>query len=360
MKLNVAIPGLLMALLASCSGTNQNNTLQSTPQIKQTSEPRVVEPTATPNRSNTSDSADTPIKSQLPAFDSVSFPQETCGDHLLKDVKTDTVKFYPVFIDYSENNLQAVKAKFCRDAFKKRRKDNDKEAIQVASFVSEERANKFKEFLVTKLSIVSNELKEPTVIAVKPTGDIKNQGKKANDSTNISNSVYSIGKAAKLTFYQIKELIEMEKKKAYKGLGSQEEVKAKFVVPTYLPPGFHVSHFSTNYTENLGGRYTIVYCNSSRSCFRIEGGIPLPIGDEPISYETTKEISSPALGKVKLGYVNYDRTGNKPYIGFAGLVNQFLKDNNEYIFDSGDFGKEQAITLNEAVKIVESLQYLNP
>ena len=154
----------------------------------------------------------------------------------------------------------------------------------------------------------------------------------------------------------------MEKRKAYKGLGSKEEVQAKFVLPTYLPPGFNVSHFGTKYNEKLGGRYEIVYCNSSKFCFLIGGGIPEPMGDEPISYETIKDISSLALGKVDLGYANYDRTNNKPHIGFTGSLDKFIKDNNDYIFQSPSMiyvGNNKAISMSEAIKIVESLQYLN-
>jgi hypothetical protein len=188
--------------------------------------------------------------------------------------------------------------------------------------------------------------------------------KEVNVPSPISTSD-SIGKAAKLTPVQVKELIEMEKRKAYKGLGSKEEVKAKFVLPTYLPPGFSVSQFSTKYNEKLGGRYEIIYCNFSKFCFLIGGGIPEPVGDIPISYETTQKISSPALGKVGLGYANYDRTQNQPHIGFAeGGVDNLYKDNNEYIFQSSAWGwsgvrENPAISLNEAIKIVESLQYLS-
>ncbi|WP_293354891.1 MULTISPECIES: hypothetical protein [unclassified Microcoleus] len=199
---------------------------------------------------------------------------------------------------------------------------------------------------------------EPT-----PTVDRPNQDQKAENLANIKKSPEEIGKAAKLTPAQIKELIEMEKRKAYKSLGSKEEVKAKFVLPSYLPPGFNVERFSTRYNKNFGGRYEIVYCNASKFCFLIEGGIKLPIGDEPLRYEIIKNISSLALGKVELGYANYDGTNNEPHIGFTNSMDRFIKDNNEYIFQSPSMnyvGKNQAISMNEAVKIVESLQYLTP
>jgi hypothetical protein len=198
--------------------------------------------------------------------------------------------------------------------------------------------------------------------AAQPTGDQQSQNKKSDNVVGADNSPYAIGKAAKLTSDQVKELIEMEKRKGYKRFGSKEEVKAKFVLPTYLPPGFNVSHFRTKYNEKLGGKYEIVYCNSSKFCFLIEGGILGAMGDGPISYETIKDISSLALGKVELGYANYDRTNNKPHIGFTGSVNRFSKDNNDYIFQSPSMiyvGNHKAISMSEGIKIVQSLQYLN-
>lgn len=345
MKLKVTITGLLIGLLVGCSGTKQYNKVQSQAETAQSV-------AATPIH--------TPAPSPSSTFKGVSFPQATCGEKPPNKAQADTVKFYPVFIDYSKSNLQAVKSKYCRDAFKKFRKDKGKDVIQVASFITEKRANQFQEFLENKLGSVSAEVGEPKVIAVKPKGNVKPKDNTANNSTNIPISANSVGKAAKLTPEQVKELIAMAKRKAYKGLGSKQEVTAKFVVPTYLPPGFQVSKFSTRYYDKLGGRYEIVYCNSSKSCFLIAGGIPLPIGDEPIIYETTKEISSAALGKVVLGYTASARESNEPHIGFTGSLDNFGKDDNDYTFQSSVFSvPSKIISLQEAVKIVESLQYIN-
>jgi hypothetical protein len=188
---------------------------------------------------------------------------------------------------------------------------------------------------------------------------------KTNDSPISPNASDLVGKAAKLSPKQVDELISLANRKAYKGLGSKEEVKAKFVVPTYLPPGFVVTELRTNYSNNLGGRYEITYCNSNKSCFLLDGGIPLPMGDEPTSYETTKEITSPALGKIILGFTESRKSSNKVYIGFKGEADQFWKDDNSYRFDSpvpnGENSEStSSISFQEAAKIVESLQYINP
>ena len=394
MKLNLAIPGLLIALLVGCNDTTTTvaPTVSPSATANPTSNPVVSEkistPTATPTpvaSEPTPTATPTPVASEptlTPTnspnpFDSDSFPKAGCGDRMPTDKKTDIVKLYPVFVDYSDSNLQNIKDNYCGDALKITTKDQGKYVIQVASFTDEKRVNQFKEFLARKLGNTSVEVGEATVIGTKPiqkspkkvaeaaqpTGDQQSQDKKADDVVGADNSPYAIGKAAKLTSAQIKELIEMEKYKSYIRSGTKE-VKSKFVVPTYIPPGFQVSGFRTADDDGHGGlRYRIDYCNSSKFCFAVVGGIQHDIGEAPLSFEIVKNISSPALGKVELGYTNYDGTNNKPYIAFTGAMNRFVKDNNFYVFlSAGGYlnQDDQTISLNEAIKIVESLQYLNP
>ena len=361
MNFKIPVAGMLLGLLVACNETKPESTTVSST-LKQQQAP--------PSQPEVKQLPETKVTKQINPFDKTSFPQEVCGDKLPHISKTNTVKVYRIFIEYNESNLQTIKANYCQDAYL--RKDKGKQAIQVATFVNKERANQFKEFLENKLGNVSLEVGEPTVRAVKNKGDRNAQSKKANDSTNTSSSAYSIGEKAKLTPAQVKKLIEMEKRKAYKGLGSKKEIKTKFVLPTYTPSGFNVNYLITRYYEKLGGVYEIVYCNSSKSCFLIGGGAPVPIGDPPINYETIRKISSPALGKVELGYVNFDKKNNITHIGFTGSLDRFWNNNNEYTFTSsvgsvispdggyGNFPNNKTISLNEAVKIVESLQYMNP
>ncbi len=119
----------------------QQQAPQSQPEVKQSPETGATKP--------------------INPFDKALFPQDSCGDEFPNNSKTETVKFYPVFIDYNESNLRTVKANYCRDAFIILRKDKGQEAIQVASFISKERATQFKEFLGNKLGSVSLEVAEP-------------------------------------------------------------------------------------------------------------------------------------------------------------------------------------------------------
>jgi hypothetical protein len=297
-------------------------------------------------------------------FDRASFPKESCGDKLPNDSKTNTAKLYPVFIDYNESNLQTVKANYCRDALKKPSKDKDQEAIQVASFTSEERANQFKEFLGNKLGSVSAEVGEPRIIAVKLKGNVKPPGKQANNL----NSATSIGKAAQLTPNQVKQLRSIIFQDI---LGKKHKIEA--IVPTYIPTGFKLSGFEVfdgNSERSVG--YEMIYRNASNSCFSISAFSLGAGAGPPFVTKNLKEVNSPALGKVIIGYTDFDKTYNYPYIA-ANLSHSPLTS------DSRDFGSSRwgysfrsphnladavpvcnTISLVEAVKIVESLSYLYP
>ena len=130
--------------------------------------PRPTEPkpttqaTASPNPSSNSNSFDS-IKSN--SFDSIKFPLTACGDPLPSDPKLYPVNLYPVYIDYSDQNLAQVRSQFCQDALDINREKTNKKSIQVASFTTLERANKFKEILRKKFGNV--EVGEPTKISSK-------------------------------------------------------------------------------------------------------------------------------------------------------------------------------------------------
>lgn len=115
--------------------------------------------------SETSSTSSSPVienqSSSSPAnpFESMRFPQPNCGDAMPTDPKAFPVNFYPVFVDYSESNLQIVTSRFCKDAYQMVRQDTNKEAIQVGSFTSFERAELFKAFLQKTFS--SGEVGQP-------------------------------------------------------------------------------------------------------------------------------------------------------------------------------------------------------
>ena len=267
MKLNLAIPGLLIALLVGCNETTTVATSVSpsaTP--SPTTTPVVPKKTPTPKSTTTPVASEktptsTPTATNSPnPFDSDSFPKAGCGDKMPTDKKTDTVKLYPVFVDYSDSNLQTIKANYCGDALKITTKDKDKYIIQVASFTDEKRVNQFKEFLARKLGSTSVEVGEATVIGAKPipkstknvakatqpTGDQESQDKKADSVVGADNSPYAIGKAAKLTTQEVEKLMSLEKSNlVLKDKLKMERLKIKAIVPSYIPPEFKLKEVDT-------------------------------------------------------------------------------------------------------------------
>lgn len=87
---------------------------------------------------------------------SQNFPLSTCGD----PNPGVTNIWYPVFIDNSDANLFLVRRDYCGDAFRKYRKEKRRTSIQVASFISQEKAEQFAQIMRNKIG--SGEVGQPT------------------------------------------------------------------------------------------------------------------------------------------------------------------------------------------------------
>lgn len=156
----------------------------------QVAQSEVTKPQVAKSPSVTAPSKPTPVATPVQPsnssnpFDKVQFPQPVCGDTLPTDLKAYPVKLYPVFVDYSESNLQTVQSKFCQDALSKTREKTGKQAIQVGSFLTVDRANTFKEFLLKNIG--SGEVGEPTVIESNPNSNNYNKSNyvASNHATN--------------------------------------------------------------------------------------------------------------------------------------------------------------------------------
>ena len=99
--------------------------------------------------------------SQQYQFSSSDFPKTSCGDPLPSDPNDYPVTFYPVFVPYSEANLNTARSLFCQDALKVRRKDTQEIAVQISSFTSEEKSRSFANFINSEFS--DAEIGQPTV-----------------------------------------------------------------------------------------------------------------------------------------------------------------------------------------------------
>jgi hypothetical protein len=113
----------------------------------------LIAATATPNAKPASNPSQPSPKSTAPqtSFDQEKFPKAACGDQLPSDPKAYPLDVYPVFADYSEKNFQVITTQFCQDAIRRIRKDTNKEAIQIGTFISKDRAEAFKSFLQKKI-----------------------------------------------------------------------------------------------------------------------------------------------------------------------------------------------------------------
>ncbi len=74
----------------------------------------------------------------------LGYPKSTCGDSLPRDTSAYPLEFFPVFIEFTPDNLIKVKQDFCGDAYQTIRELTGQKAIQIASFSSKEKANEFR------------------------------------------------------------------------------------------------------------------------------------------------------------------------------------------------------------------------
>lgn len=264
-----------------------------------------------------------------------SFPKDTCAEQVLIDAKKETITFYPVFVDDSEINAKVVSEKYCERSYS-RDKDN-KKVIRVASFLNEQEANQFKDILKNELG--SGELGKPKVINLQDTANHQ-----------ISSDAESIGKAAKLSTEQLKQIINVK-------VRIEEGILApvKVALPTYFPPGFEVDKLEINDKGDYGQVYEITYRNTTTNeTIYITGGGPLQVGGADMESKRI-EVSSPAFGKLFIYYKDPAQVSDDIRTSFSAQ-----SDNNYYYFQT-PWGNNTSsmLPLQEAVKMAESIQYLN-
>jgi hypothetical protein len=90
------------------------------------------------------------------------YPKGACGDPAPYTLGRH--ELYPVFVDYSPENLRYVNNNLCRDAFKTRREDG-RLSIQVASFTTISNAQKFANFLQEQVG--NSEVGNPTNLIIR-------------------------------------------------------------------------------------------------------------------------------------------------------------------------------------------------
>lgn len=291
-------------------------------------------------------STPSPITTEPNPFNSVLFPQDSCGDSLPKDSSAYPVNFYPVFVEYSEKNLQILQSQFCKDSIEVFRDNKNKTFIQVASFTSQDKAEQFRKFIFQKIGM--GELGESTTLIYTPSP------KYVATDKNIDSKVASL---ALLTKDQAVSLIRIDD-------------DFQIIVPTYIPKEFKLYQFKIENDPhkkyNLR-QYHLIYKNLRNQCFSIIGlGFKTGGGGDSSKLLRVK-VQSPIFGETELLYTELD--SDREFIGTDDMV--FIKDDSlpggrnfssAYIFESRNEIQHNCKTasLQEMVKVFESLQYLNP
>ena len=160
--------------------------------------------------------------------------------------------------------------------------------------------------------------------------------------------------AAKLSYQQVNKLLALDK-------SNPRGIELKIVLPTYIPIDFEAEITEINEYSIAAPSYTVGYFNkNNNSCFEISaasGGFGAAAEDFEIIM-----VNSKALGSVELGFTQFDNLTNQPRIGFHQFtVPGIIPSQQQYSFWSPvSNAKCNAISFQEAAKIVESLGYLNP
>ena len=170
----------------------------------------------------------------------------------------------------------------------------------------------------------------------------------------------NIARSAQLTASQLKRLVSVDRKKFKVKLNNDEfeDRELRVIVPTYIPPGFKVDKLEVKDNDSEKS-YKIFYRNSNNSCFYIKNTIKKNDwesfgGFKPFS-KTIVEVNSPLIGKAYISTYRYQRESNN-----SPIFLQILEYSQSVGFGSPCSNNGKTINIQEAVKIVESLQYLNP
>jgi hypothetical protein len=108
------------------------------------------------------------------------FPLNTCGD----DNPGGDNTWYPVYVDDTPENLNAIHTNYCRDAIRKYRQNEQIYSIQVASFTNEDKARQFAELM--QLNLGSGEVGESSIYNF----DSNSKNIVSQDSSRNNNSDY--------------------------------------------------------------------------------------------------------------------------------------------------------------------------
>lgn len=132
-----------------------------------------LENQANPSQSSETSNRDrnTPSPTPTPTvnpFEQELFPRSSCGDTAPVNPRRYPIRFYPVFANYSERNLARISNQYCQDAYGPVSRENDQRSIQVASFLSRDKAELFRGFMSQQVPHARWEIGEPNTFDSPP------------------------------------------------------------------------------------------------------------------------------------------------------------------------------------------------
>jgi len=216
--------------------------------------------------------------------------------------------------------------------------------------------------IITVFSLVSCKYSKASSKNIESSKDLESYREKINSSEVRSEER---GQLAKLSQIETDQLLSFESTTPNLKIDS-----LGVLVPAYIPEGFSVSSFEaadTAYYQSSesGGLYTYYAIDyeskGEKTCFSIvHYAYDGDFGDGPSGFENLKNIHIPSLDiKADIGYTSFDRDGEYKIITtkMSGNGPQF------YIFTSPSQladNCQKNISITEFVKILKSLQYLDP
>lgn len=281
-----------------------------------------------------------PDLSDEPELSFPNFPLEVCGDLLSNDSQAYPITLHPVYVkDYSKFNL--IKSEVCKNSLTPKRSAGNRipEGFNVGYFTDLDRANQMADLVQRDFGTASVET--PITIKKKPP-----------------------------SFSAVAEASQLIKSQQFSGFikfleQSFENVELNAIVPTYIPTGFKINDlaFTSNdaYNESYI-YYRVSYGNSLGSCFEVSGTSMR--GGAGVGDIETLEVYAPALGEVTIMYVKSDRENQPPWMSIEPIQKSGIIPTN-ILYSFGSVTKQEnpdcrtTLSMTEAAKVVESLQYLN-
>ncbi|MEL7004704.1 MAG: hypothetical protein AAFN93_18495 [Bacteroidota bacterium] len=302
-----------------------------------------------------------------------------CGDALLKDNTEYPLKIYPLYIQAERGyirsssetelspDLQVVRAFLCDKANMGFITDVEEDTINerrdvaiVGYFINQARANQALKIASKKLSSLKTE--NPLTAHVGEYLELN----AAPPSLDI------ITQQAKLTKEQAQVLLSIDH---YTDIGITFDV----ILPTYLPNQFELqlievgeradlpTYISQDLSDQLikvlkgdsfAPMYKVNYQTPDNSCFFSLSGTVGWGGADPKDLQYA-EVNSPIFGRFLIKYINFDQISKEPIIDSDYLILATkLGSSQVYSFSSYGPGCKNIISLSEAIKIIESVQYL--